>query len=191
MRVGIFLYPQAEVLDFSGPFEVFSTANRVAPKPMFEVALIAQANSVVNARGGFLVTSHYGITEHPAFDLLLVAGGDHRNELGNQPVLNWLAQQYAVVRYKSSVCTGVFLWAAAGVIDNKAVTTHHDDIADLKHRFPTLQVQEDKRWVEDGDFISSAGISAGIDMSLQWLVKLASYDLALATARQMEYQWSQ
>lgn len=90
----------------------------------------------------------------------------------------------------ASVCTGVFLLAEAGVVTNHKVTTHWEDIADLKANYPNLNVYESKRWVRDDNIISSAGISAGIDMSLYLVEILYSKVLAVKTAKQMEYQWS-
>ncbi|WP_317930744.1 DJ-1/PfpI family protein [Halioxenophilus sp. WMMB6] len=187
--IGIFIYPNAEVLDFSGPFEVFSTANRLTPTPVFKVLLIAEQAGPLLARGGFSVTPHCAITNHPPLDLLLLVGGDHSEVITRRPVLDWVAEQGAKVAYRSSVCTGVFLWAEAGVLSSETVTTHHQDIDDLRNHYPGLTVIGNRRWVEQGDFISSAGISAGIDMSLYWLQRLHGRELAEATARQMEFDW--
>ncbi|BFM06327.1 DJ-1/PfpI family protein [Halioxenophilus aromaticivorans] len=186
MHIGIFIYAEAEVLDFSGPFEIFTTANRLLDTPLFEVSLIAKQAGVVPTRGGFNVVADYGIDNHPSFDLLIVVGGYHNDVMADAEIIGWLSAQAHTVPLLSSVCTGVFLWAATGILDGKDVTTHHQDMADLSASFPALNVVPGKRWVEHDNFISSAGISAGMDMSLRWLEKLHSDELARKTAKQME-----
>ena len=104
-------------------------------------------------------------------------------------VLQWIRKTSANATVVASVCTGVFLLAAAGVVTKHTVTTHWEDIGDLKAGFPDLNVQESKRWVADENIISSAGISAGIDMSLHLVSILYSKMLAEKTAVQMEYHW--
>ncbi|MCG7561397.1 DJ-1/PfpI family protein [Pseudoalteromonas sp. McH1-42] len=188
MEIGIFIYDGVEVLDFSGPFEVFSTAARFVDEPV-NVSLIAPSHAPVSCRGGLSVNPHYSIHGHPRFDLLIVAGGQHQHVLSNTSVLAWLAETATHTRRCASVCTGVFLFAEAGLIDGKSVTTHWDDLARLQSSYPHLKVCEDKRFVMDQNFTSSAGVSAGIDMSLE-LVKLHfGKSLAIKTARQMDYNW--
>lgn len=190
MNIGIYIYDNAEVLDFSGPFEVFSTAARVSAKPgLFDVNLIGETGSTIIARAGFKVVPHYSIHNHPALDLLVIAGGVHTQEMHNSAVRKWLKQQREQVPLIATVCTGIFLLANATELDNTQVTTHWEDIADLRQQFPRLSVQENKRWIDAGNLVSSGGISAGIDMSLYLVSRLYSRELAEKTARQMEYDW--
>ncbi|MEM8766185.1 MAG: DJ-1/PfpI family protein [Pseudomonadota bacterium] len=190
MNVGIYIYDEAEVLDFSGPFEVFSTASRVAEaSEPFSVFLIAEEQRIVRARGGYLVQPHYSIDDHPTVDLLIVVGGVHLEEMKNQRALAWIAQQAKQAGLVASVCTGAFLLAEAGVLTAQRVTTHWEDIPDLRTDYPDLSVVEDQRWVDDGEIVTSGGISAGIDMSLYLVSRLESLTLAEKTARQMEYDW--
>lgn len=104
--------------------------------------------------------------------------------------MEWIRAQAQKASLVASVCTGAFLLAQAGVLGNQRVTTHWDDIADLQKQFPKLKVIEGVRWVDEGDLITSGGISAGIDMSLHVVSKLHSKDLALKTALQMEFSWT-
>lgn len=191
MKVGIYIYDQAEVLDFSGPYEVFTTANRVAEETKFETCLIAQHNGVVNARASYQVLPHHDFNSHPDLDVLIIVGGYHLDELDKPEVIEWIQKQADKAQLTGSVCTGAFLLAKAGVITNQKVTTHWEDIADLKTMFPELEVMENVRWVDEGNRITSGGISAGIDMALHLVSKLASKELAINTARQMEFDWSQ
>ncbi|USD64423.1 DJ-1/PfpI family protein [Vibrio sp. SCSIO 43136] len=188
MNIGIFIYPDAEVLDFSGPFEVFSTAGRFLTNPP-QVFFIAESTQPVVARGGMQVLPHYDIANHPKLDLLVVVGGVHTEMLNNIPVIEWLAQVRATQLV--SICTGAFLLAKAKRYQNMQVTTHWEDQVDLANMFPDLEVLPDLRWV-NGEFgYSSGGISAGIDLSLHLVEKYYGASIAKSTALQMEYRWQQ
>ena len=191
MNIGIYIYDEAEVLDFSGPFEVFSTASRIyqGSNP-FSVFLISEQGGQVTARAGYKVMADYAIDQHPELDVLIVSGGVHGAQMHKAEVVEWIAQQAESVNIVASVCTGAFLLARANVVVDQDVTTHWEDIADLQKRFPSLNVLRDVRWVDDGKVVTSGGISAGIDMSLHLVSKLHSFDLAEATAVQMEFNWT-
>jgi transcriptional regulator GlxA family with amidase domain len=195
LHVGIYVYPEVEVLDFAGPYEVFSTASRVfargapdAPPP-FAVALVAESKEVVRARAGFAVVPHLAIGEEPQLDILVVPGGVQGPELEKPRVVDWIARQAAKARLTASVCTGAFLLAKAGLLDGLEVTTHWEDCADLARDFPRVAVREGLRWTEHERIMTSAGISAGIDMSLRVVARFAGAELAGRTARQMDYDW--
>lgn len=194
--VGIFIYNEVEVLDFTGPFEVFATASRLqsritpeAPK-LFEVCTIAGTTNLVHARGDLLVSPHYRFDHHPHLDVLIVPGGIITTELNNPAVIRWIAQMARTAELTASVCTGAFLLAKAGLLEGKRVATHWEDQADLRTMFPTLTVLENTRWVDEGQVVTSAGISAGIDMSLHLVARLTDEAFAIKTARQMEFDWS-
>ncbi len=193
VNVGILLFDEVEVLDFAGPFEVFSTASRLAlrqqpnmPAP-FTVFTISRADRV-QVRGGLFVLPQFRFDDHPPLDLLIVPGGDVAAELNKPDVIAWITAQSKTARLVASVCTGVFLIGKAGLLDGKRATTHWEDIADLRRLSPSTDVIENERWVDEGSVITSAGISAGIDMSLHLVSRLAGLDLAVRTARQMEYE---
>ncbi|WP_375185714.1 DJ-1/PfpI family protein [Pseudoalteromonas sp.] len=188
MNIGIYIYDDAEVLDFSGPFEVFSTAKRPANND-WQVSLIAESDSPVLARGGYSVNPHYSFADCPSLDLLVVVGGDHTRELEKAEVITWLKHTATNTKRVASVCTGAFLLAKTGLLNGKNVTTHWQDQPELAARFSKLNVIADTRWVTDGKFTSSGGISAGIDMSLALVAEIISYEHALLTAKQMEYKW--
>ncbi|MFY8325121.1 DJ-1/PfpI family protein [Pseudoalteromonas sp. ZZD1] len=188
MNIGIYIYDDAEVLDFSGPFEVFSTAKRLANNN-WKVFFVAEKNKPVLARAGFSVNPHYSFADHPAIDLLIVVGGVHTHELEKPAVINWIRKNAGTATKVASVCTGAFLLARADLLDNLTVTTHWEDQTDLASIFPNLNVIANKRWVSQGKFTTSGGISAGIDMSLQLVAELISLEHAELTAKQMEFQW--
>jgi len=190
MNIGIHIYDEAEVLDFSGPFEVFTTAARVSGIPnIFSVFLVSETGDTVTARGGYHINPAHSFFDHPPIDVLIIVGGVHTGEMKKRHVLNWIKEQSRKAKYVASVCTGAFLLAEAGVLLNQKVTTHWEDIADLRGRYPNLEVLENHRWVDEGNIITSGGISAGIDMSLYLVGKIYGTDLAEKTARQMEFDW--
>lgn len=190
MKIGIYIYDQAEVLDFAGPYEVFSTAARVAGgQPELRVFLVSETGQIVNARAGFKVQPDFSFRDCPRLDVLIVAGGVHEHEMMKKSVIEWLMQQAREVKLVASVCTGVFLLAQAGIVDGCHVTTHWQDIANLRRCFPQLTVLENRRWLDQGRVLTSAGVSAGIDMSLHLLHRVLGIQVAVATAKQMEFAW--
>jgi len=125
MNVGIYIYDQAEVLDFSGPFEVFSTASRVCKTDnLFNTFLVSENGKTVKARGGYNINPAYGFHDVPPIDVLIVVGGVHTQEIKKAYVIAWIKQKSASAKVIASVCTGVFLLAEAGVVTNHTVTTH-------------------------------------------------------------------
>ena len=188
MNIGIYIYDDAEVLDFSGPFEVLSTANRLGNKN-WNVFLVSEKPDVVQARGGFLVHGHFSFETHPNIDVLIVVGGIHTEEVKKPAVISWISNVASTSKRVASVCTGAFILAKANLLNGLTVTTHWEDIADLSATYPKLNVVSDHRWVSQGKYITSGGISAGIDMSLHLVSELSTLNLAEQTAKQMEYHW--
>ncbi len=197
LAVAIHLYADVEVLDFAGPYEVFTTANRVFGRlhPQdelpFAVFTVASERVPVLARAGLVVLPDHAMAEHPYIDVLIVPGGVVDAELEQPEVIAWLARQSEGAVITASVCTGAFLLARAGLLTGKVVTTHWEDVADLRAMCPGLDVRTGVRWVDQGEIVSSAGISAGIDMSLHLVARLAGRDLAERTARQMDFDWTE
>ncbi|WP_316979796.1 DJ-1/PfpI family protein [Shumkonia mesophila] len=191
--VGIYVYDEVEVLDFAGPFEVFSVAARLALRtaptepPPFSVVTISRTGQPIAARGGLVVVPACAIDAHPGLDLLIVPGGVVDGELRTD-VIEWISRQAGRAEIVASVCTGAFLLAAAGLLRGLRATTHWEDAADLAARHPETAVIEDVGWVDEGRIVTSAGISAGIDMSLYLVERLLGRPAAERTARQMEYR---
>lgn len=195
LRVVILAFDGVEALDFAGPFEVFTTASRVSQRMQpgtaapFEV-VSAALGQPVQARAGLQLLANHTLADSPQADVLVVPGGVVDAPLASRDTLRWIARNAAGAQVVASVCTGAFLLAASGVVTSDVVTTHWEDIADLRAQFPALDVREDMRWVDTGRIVSSAGISAGIDMSLHLVERLAGLELAERTARQMDYAWT-
>jgi transcriptional regulator GlxA family with amidase domain len=194
--VGIYVYEDVEVLDFAGPYEVFTCATRVSGRlwpgtpPPFQVRTIARQAGPLRARAGLAVLPEATIAAPPPLDVLVVAGGVVERELGQRGLLDWLAATAARCEVTASVCTGALLLAEAGLLDGKEATTHWEDM-DALRRYPRVRVRADRRWVDEGAIVTSGGISAGMDMSLHLVARLAGHELAARTALQMEYDWRQ
>jgi transcriptional regulator GlxA family with amidase domain len=197
LNVAILIFDEVEVLDFCGPFEVFSVTRRQGMtsqdetnKP-FAVFTVAQKSEMVRARGGLSVQPHFTLENHPPVDVLVVPGGwGTRREVDNPVILNWLSKVTGETQLNTSVCTGAFLLAKIGLLDDKAATTHWASLDRLEQSFPRVQVMRNTRWVDQGNIVTSAGISAGIDMSLHLVEKLMGREVAEQTAKQMEYIWN-
>lgn len=193
--VGILIFDDVEVLDFCGPFEVFSVARPGGEhndeSRLFNVVTIAGEDRIITCRGGLLVKPHATIENHPPLDILVVPGGlGTRRERHNQRLLDWIAQQDQQTHLTTSVCTGAFLLAERGLLDHHHATTHWNSVEWMHNTYPTIEMIADARVVDEGHIITSAGISAGIDMSLHVVSRLYGVEVAEWTARRMEYDWS-
>jgi transcriptional regulator GlxA family with amidase domain len=192
LEVAILIFPEVEVLDFAGPFEVFSVAGRILKqdgRPPFRVSTIAAQTASVTARHGLAVLPNAGFADRPPADILIVPGGIVSQPLGDPPTLDWVRAAADQASLVASVCTGAFILARLGLLDGKACTTHWEDIPDLRRDHPDLRVIEDVPFVDEGSIVTSAGISAGIGMSLHLVGRLLGTDAARRTARQMQYDW--
>ena len=194
-RVGIVLFEDIEVLDFCGPFEVFSAVRfneeqrREEPSP-FDVWLVAENPEPVTTTGNMKVIPHYTFENCPALDILVVPGGwGTRKELKNPIMLDWLRARAAEVETLTSVCTGSMLLGFAGLLDGRHATTHWRSLDWMRDAFPEVTVEFEKHVVEDGPVVTSAGISAGIDMALRVVARYFGENIARATARHMEYAY--
>ncbi len=193
---GILIFDGVEVLDFCGPFEVFSTASMPGDAPgeerkLFTVVTIAEARRLIRCHGGLLVMPHHDFSDHPPLDIVVIPGGfGARRERENPVALDWIARQHRRAAITASVCTGAFLLAACGLLDGKRATTHWASIDWLRRQHPQIDVRAGERVVDEGRVITSAGVSAGIDMALHLVARLFGNAVAAATARDMEYIWS-
>ena len=194
-RVGIVLFKDVEVLDFCGPFEVFSAtrlnedSRREEPSP-YEVILVAEKNNAVVAAGGMKVLPDYVFENCPKLDILVVPGGwGVREELKNIAMRDWLRARSSEVETLTSVCTGSILLGNAGLLHGLSATTHWRSLEWMRELFPDVTVEFDKRVVEEGRIITSAGISAGIDMALRVVARHHGEGVARATAMHMEYPY--
>ena len=192
-RVGILVFPDVDVLDFCGPYEVFSVVRlhedqRRKESSPFEVVTIASQTEPISTASGLLVIPHYSFADCPSLDILVVPGGwGVRKEIGNEQLIDWIRSQGSRAETITSVCTGVMLLGAAGLLEGRRATTHWRSLDWMRSSFPRVDVQENVRVVQDGPVITSAGISAGIDMALTVVARYHGAAIAEATARHMEY----
>ncbi|OTX91125.1 AraC family transcriptional regulator [Bacillus thuringiensis] len=186
--VGIFLFNDVEVLDFAGPFEVFSVTEVHEEKP-FTVYTVSQNGEMITARNGLKVKPDYSIEDLPPVDILIIPGGKgvRENEVKNDIIINWVRQQMKEVKLMTSVCTGALLLAKAGLLEGLKATTHWASIQTFKKDFPNVEVMENVKFVDEGHIITSAGISAGINMSFHIVKNLLGVEIAEETAKSMEY----
>jgi len=198
INIGILLFNEVEVLDFCGPFEVLSLASSLMvdfkkrAEPPFAVFTVAERPGIIRARGNLLVQPHFTIDDHPPIDLLIVPGGmGTRREVNNSDLIDWLFNVTQQAQLNASVCTGSFLLGKVGLLEGRKVTTHWASLERMAKDFPKVEVQTGVRWVDQGDIVTSAGISAGLDMSLHLVERLLGREMAEATAKQMEYSWDE
>lgn len=188
-NVAILIFEDVEVLDFAGPFEVFGVTRLEDGSAPFNVFTVAETTAPVSARNGLSVNPHYSFDTCPKIDLLLVPGGRGTRPLvHNTRVIEWIQQQAAPAEMVLSVCTGAILLGKAGVLDGLAATTYHTAFDELRAVAPTTEQRPGERWVDNGRVITSAGVSAGIDMALHVVGRLLGPAQADATARYMEYE---
>lgn len=188
-KVAILIFGEVEVLDFCGPFEVFAVAGRGLEQKPFDVFTVAEKSGPVIARNGLSVNPRHTTGDCPQADILIVPGGmGTRREMHNQILIDWIKEAAGKAEMTLSVCTGSLLLAKAGLLDGASATTHWAAMDLLREVAPRTTICPDKQFVDNGRVMTSAGISAGIDLSLYAVAKLLGEDAAAETARWMEYK---
>ena len=187
LRVALLLFPEVEVLDFAGPFEVFSLAAALTEPRQFEVMTVAAAPLLTV--GGLSVTPSHDLDACPQADILLLPGGiGSRRAVRDQRLLDWVAARAAGAAIVASICTGALLLGRLGLLDGLRATTHWGALELLQEMSPAAVVLPNTRFIDNGRIVTSAGISAGIDMSLHLVARLAGETVAENVAREMEYE---
>ena len=182
------LFDGVEDLDFVGPLEVWGMAGRLV-KDSLEVVTVAATREAVTTAFGLRVTPGFAFDDVPRIDILVVPGGSGAwANLENGLLLAWLQRIATQSEITSSVCSGAMLLAAAGVLRQQPATTHWNAMARMRERYPDIEVREGVRWVDEGGVVTSAGVSAGIEMSLHLVERLFGVDAAELTAKWLEYQ---
>ncbi len=196
-NIAILLFDKIEVLDFAGPFEVFSVCGASGPNPgHFNVYTVAEKSPVL-ARNGLSINPQFSLDNCPIPYIMVIPGGGgfyedgspygSRKEMHNPVILNWIEKHNATAELVLSVCTGSLMLAKAGLLNGLSATTHWKAMDQLKEVAPDTKLVYDGRWVDNGRIITSAGVSAGIDMSLYVISKLMGRSVADETARYMQY----
>ncbi|MCZ7541651.1 MAG: DJ-1/PfpI family protein [Anaerolineae bacterium] len=188
----LMLFDDVDTLDFSGPLEVFSITGQRATGPVpFSVTTVAERQlPPVTTRSGLRITPYYTYANAPQADILIVPGGlGARHERHNPVTVSFIRQQARGAELVFSVCTGALLLGAAGLLDGLRATTHHRALDELAETAPACTILRDVRYVDNGQIITSAGITAGIDAALYVVSRLTNQETALETARHLEYRW--
>jgi transcriptional regulator GlxA family with amidase domain len=186
--VGIFVFPGVEELDFVGPWEVLRAWERLWPDDGQHVVLLAREAGPIECSHGLLVTPQLTWATAPPIDVVVYPGGQGTvAQLGDEVFRGWVRNLAAKGTLMTSVCTGSLVYADAGLLDGRPATTHWaslDRLAGLGH---DIQVRPDDRFVDDGDIVTSAGVSAGIDMALHLVARLATPARAREVRRYIQY----
>ena len=189
LTTAVLLFDEVEVLDFAGPFEVFSVCGRRQKLEPFRVITVAERPGPVLARNALSINPSHSFADCPKLDLLVVPGGfGTRREMHNPVMLEWIAAKAKEVQYLLSVCTGALVLGAAGQLDGLAATTHHLAFAELRAVAGKSEIRENARIVDNGRVILSSGVSAGIDVALHTVSRILGPEMARETARYMEYE---
>jgi transcriptional regulator GlxA family with amidase domain len=194
-KVGIVIFDDVEVLDFCGPFEVFSVtrldeSTRRETESPFRVLLVSEKAEVVRTFGGMRVTPDCTFDDCPPLDIVLVPGGwGTRREMSNVRMLEWVRARAAQAQLTTSVCTGALVLGKAGLLDGRRATTHWGALDTLRESCPNTNVDDTQHVVEDGTVLTSAGISAGVDLALKVVAKYCGEGVARRTAVFMEYPY--
>lgn len=195
INVGILIFDNVEVLDFAGPFEVFSRtrlvpgteSRRSEESAPFHVFTVARTRDPITATGGLVVVPRHGFDDAPRIDLLLVPGGfGTRPLLHDEETLDWIRRTAAAARHVTSVCTGALLLGKAGLLEGRRSTTHWASLDLLDSLGVGTTVERSLRVVDDG-VITSAGVASGIDMAFYMVETLHGREVADETARYIEY----
>ena len=180
-NVAIFLHEGVELLDFSGPGEVFAATRG------FNVYTVAATKKPITSQGFVEIIPQYDLQSAPVPDIVVLPGGSTNIPLGNPAVLEWIRTSSEKAEVMLSVCTGAFLLAKVGLLDGHRATTWHGRIEALREAAPKAEILENQRFVDNGKIVTTAGVSAGIDGALHVVGRLLGPDVAAATARYMEY----
>lgn len=187
-HIGIVLFADVEELDAIGPWEVLSYWTRSFPEDRYLVSTLSASGGLVRCAKGLVVQSDYSYADAPAHKVLVYPGGQGtRAQLHDRAQLDWVRRRRSEVPLMTSVCTGSLVYAAAGLLKGRPATTHWRSLDLLGELDPTIDVRADERFVDDGDIITSVGVSAGIDVALHLVKRLAGTQRACDVRRGIQY----
>lgn len=186
--IGLLLFPGVEELDAVGPWEVLSVWTQYFPDDGYAVFTFAENGGPVECAKGMRIEAQYSYDTAPRRDVLIIPGGmGTRPMLKDEATLGWVRAQRASTPLIASVCTGALVLAAAGLLADRPATTHWASLEHLRELDPTITVSGDERFVDDGDIVTSSGVSAGIDMALHLVRRLAGSERARQVRHTIQY----
>ena len=187
-NIGILIFDNAEVLDFAGPFEVFSVTSELNNLEPFNVFTVAEKSTPISAVNGLSLNPKYDFNNCPRIDILIIAGGSGTRKLmQNKKVLDWIDTVHQKTELTINICSGARLLGLLGLLDDKPYCTHHEVYEHMKEIVQTGMPQQQLRFVNAGKIYTSGGISAGIDLSFHIVKKLLGEKTTKQTATYMEY----
>jgi len=186
--IGILLFDGVEELDAVGPWEVLAWWTLHHPEDGYEVVTVAETDARVTCAKGLRLLPDLALADAPELDVVVYPGGQGtRAHLTDPARLDWIRRQRQTASIMTSVCTGALVYAAAGLLGGRPATTHWSAFDELQALDPTIDAKHDVRYVDDGDTITSAGVSAGIDMALHLVDRLAGRERAVEVRRAIQY----
>jgi transcriptional regulator GlxA family with amidase domain len=189
LNVGIMIFDDVEVLDFAGPFEVFSVASEMHGYEYFNVFTVSENGKLVKTVNGLKVQPDYSFDSSPGIDILVLPGGvGTRKLIYNEKVLEWVRNRHSTAKVTCSVCSGALVLGKLGLLDNISSTTHHQVFDLLKEIAPATIIEKNKRYIDNGKIMTSAGISAGIDLALHIVKIIYGGEAEQKTVDHMEYR---
>jgi transcriptional regulator GlxA family with amidase domain len=187
-RIAVFVFEGAEELDFVGPWEVLGAWRQMFPDDGVELFTIAETMEPITCAQGLRILADYTLDTAPEFDVLVYPGGiGNRAHVGNEAIRSWMQKASARGALMTSVCTGSLVLADAGLLDGMAATTHWQWIDTLKALGKDIEPRETDRFIDNGNVITAAGVSAGIDMALHLVKRLSSEERARDVRRMIQY----
>lgn len=187
-HIGLFLFDGVEELDAVGPWEVLAYWTRQHPEDGWSIICLSPGGADVIGAKNLVIGAHHSLDDAPVLDVLIHPGGHGTRRLLRDPEhLDWVRKQRVAVPLMASVCTGSLVYAAAGLLTGRPATTHWASLNLLSEIDPTVKTDVAARFVDDGDLITSAGVSAGIDMALHLVARLAGVERAREVRRGIQY----
>ncbi len=180
--VAILVFPGVQIIDYTGPYEVFGQAG-------FNVFLVAESDTLMHTAMGMQVVPHYTLEDHPKADVIVIPGGGVGRTKNSKAVLSWIKRTEKEAESVMSVCNGAYILANTGLLDNKKATTFASLIPGLRKAAPKTEIVEDMRFVDNGKIITTAGLSSGLDGSLHLVAKMLGLGRAQMIATNLEYNW--
>jgi transcriptional regulator GlxA family with amidase domain len=184
LSICFYLQDGVEVLDFAGPLEVFSAAG-------FKVFIVSRTKDKIAAQGTLAIMPDYSIEDAPPADIMVFFGGNTNTSSNDPALISWIQSRKKSTEYFLSICTGAFIIGKAGLLDGLSATTFHSQITSLRQLLPNTKVLSNVRFVDNGNVITTAGISAGIDGALHLVEKIKGREFAKDVAATIEYdKWA-
>lgn len=187
-NVAILIFDNVEVLDFTGPYEVFNDVNRVTGENYFHVFTVSENGNQISARNGLNINPGFSIKNYPVPDILIIPGGQGRKIVMNDIIVTgWIKELYEKFELLLSVCTGAFIIGKTGLLKGLKATTHHESYTEFEETFGDTELVKNVKYVDNGKIITSGGIASGIDMSLYVVGKLLGKEAAQKVKTYLEY----